>query len=124
MLLLASRLRLRSDKPVRKWFNRRNAIHLGIATLFVVLMIGLVISPSVYDYSPFLRWVKIHAFDSLEDATIDKRITIGRKAQVSSEIVFLTLDEVSTSTSLETIFEAKTLAASRPLSLMHEGFPY
>ena len=88
MFLLASRSRLRSDYPVRKWFNRRSAIHLGIAALFIVLMIGLILSPSFYNYSPFVRWIKIHAFDSLEDSTIDQRVTIGRKAQVSPEIVF------------------------------------
>jgi len=109
---------------VRKWFNRRNAIHLGIVALFVALMLGLALSPSFYKYSPFLRWVKVHVFDSLEDSTIDQRVTIGRKAPVSPEVVFLSLDAVSTSTSLESIYDQQTITASRPLSLMCTSYPY
>ena len=101
---------------MRKWFNRRNAIHLGSGALFVALMLGLVLSPNL--------GIKVRGFDSLEDATIDYRVIVGRKAPVSPEIVFLSLDVVSTSSSLESIYDQQTIAASRPFSLMCKSYPY
>ncbi len=114
--LLASAGGLRCHGCVRKWLNRRNAVHLGIAAFFIALFIGL---------TEAARWgVIVRGYDSLESATVDYRVKVGRRAPVSPEIVFLSLDIESTGASLESMFDAQTLAASRPLSLMHSRFPY
>jgi adenylate cyclase len=84
--------------------------------LFVGLMLGLVLAPYF--------GVKIRGFDSLESATVDYRVIIGRKAPVNPEIVFLSMDAVSTSTSLDSMYDEQAFAASRPLSLMRSSYPY
>jgi adenylate cyclase len=121
--LLASQRRLRSDGLVLRWLKRRGAVHFVIVALFVVPMVGLLFSSQYEKYSPFLAWAK-GKFDSLEFASVDYRVSLGRKAPVSPEIVFLAIDAASTSASLDSLYDAKALAASRPLTLMHSSFPY
>jgi adenylate cyclase len=99
---------------VTQWIKRRSGVHFLIVALFVAPLIGLLFSAG---------WVR-EKYDALEFASVDYRITLGRKAQVSPEIVFVAIDAASTATSLDTLLDAKTIADSRPLTLMHSSFPY
>jgi len=101
----------------------RSAVHVAIVALFVVPMLALLFSSGYEQYSPLLKWAR-DKFDAQEFATVDYRVSLGRKAKVSPEIVFLAIDAASTSTSLDSLFDAQTIAASRPLTLMQSSFPY
>ena len=73
--------------------------------------------------SPILYWTKKN-FAALEGSSIWYRVAYGRKAPVNPEIVFLAIDQASTSASLDSIYTDQDFAASRPLSLMRMRFPY
>src|SRR5580698_3777001 len=104
---------------VLPWLKRRAVVHCIIVALFVVPMVGLLFS-GFDDTSTFLGWVKTK-FDSLEFASIDYRVSYGRKAAVNPEIVFLAIDAASVS--MNTL-DQQTIAASHPLSLMQSHWPY
>ena len=106
-----------------RWLKSRGVVHFVIVALFVVPMLALLFSSKYEKYSPFLHWAK-GKFDSLEFASVDYRVSLGRKVPVNPEIVFLAIDAASTSTSLDSLLDEKTLAASRPLTLMRSSFPY
>jgi adenylate cyclase len=104
---------------VLRWLKTRAVVHVGIVTLFVLPMVGLLrIVPN--DEEPYVSKVRIW-FDSLEYAAIDYRMQFGRKAKVDPQLVLLAIDAPSISLN---VLDDGTIAASKPLSLMHTGFPY
>ena len=117
--LLASQRRLRSHGLVWKWLKQRVFVHLAIMALFVVPMVELLrIVPNKDDY--FATKVRLW-FDGLEYWSIDNRIQFGRTTKADPQIVLLTID--APAIALDTL-DDQTIAASRPLSLMHTGFPF
>jgi adenylate cyclase len=111
---------MRSDGCVLRWFKRRSTAHLLIAAFFVLPFVELLrIVPD--SNQPFASKIKLW-FDSLEYQSIDYRMQFGRKAIADPQIVLLSIDEPSIY--LDS-FDDATIAASRPLSLMHaKGFPF
>jgi adenylate cyclase len=112
--------------------NKRSVIHLLIVALFVLPALFLSIQPdshgefgkySPYSYSPFLRWTN-REFANLELGAADYSIRFGNRAPVNPQIVFLAIDQASTSTYLDSALDAQTINDSRALTLMHTSFPY
>jgi adenylate cyclase len=102
------------------WIKKRTVVHLVIAAILVVPMVGLItVGPD--PKQPFASKVRL-SFDGLEDSTVDYRIQFGRKAKADPRIVLLSIDDPTIS--LDAL-DDQTIAASPPLSLMKSGvFPF
>lgn len=109
--------------------NRRGLVQFLIVALFTIPVFLLTLPTdlkdknSIYNKFNLLEWIKIE-FPKLELASIDARIRMGRQAPVSPQIVFLAIDQASTSSYLTSAFSPEEIAASRPLTLMTTSFPY
>ena len=121
--LLATGIGLRSDGVVWRRLNRRGVVHCFIVALFLGAALGLEYLPRPDDKPTIQNRIK-RWYESLEYSSVDLRIRLGRTAQVNPEIVFVAIDQASTSTYLDSVLDPATIAASRPLSLMHASFPY
>jgi adenylate cyclase len=117
---------------VLRRLNKRSVIHSLIVALFVFPALFFSIQPdsdgnfgsySPYTYSPFLRWIN-RELPNLELVSADSRIRFGRRTPVNPQIVFLAIDQASTSAYLDSALDPQTIAASPALTLMRSSFPY
>jgi adenylate cyclase len=116
---LASVALLGSDWSVARWWKKRWFVHLGIVLLMVLAVLPFSLPQSAPSHWLWkLAWTK---FQSLEDSTINYRVTYFRRAPVNPQLVFLAIDTPSV---LMDASAPATIAASKPLSLMARGFPY
>jgi adenylate cyclase len=93
---------------VLRWLKRRDVVHGAIVT-------GLIFSWTLLGYFGF-------AFLTKEElVSVDNRILFGRTAPIHPDIVFLAIDADCISLNQ---LDDRTVAASRPLSLMRASFPY
>jgi adenylate cyclase len=102
------------------WIMKRAVVHLVIALILVVPMVGL-LSVVPNDKQLFAGKVRLW-FDSLEYSTIDYRMQFGRKTKANPQIVLLSIDDPTISLNA---LDDQTISASSPLSLMKsDAFPF
>jgi CHASE2 domain-containing sensor protein len=104
---------------VLRWLKKRAGAHFAIVALFVIPMLGMLsIVPN--DKQPLLSKIRLW-FDGWEYLTVDSRVNFGRTAVASPQIVFLSIDAPSVALDM---LDSQTIAASKPLSLMSNGYPF
>ncbi len=67
------------------------------------------------------RYYKLDLLPKTELATINDRIRYGLATPVNPDLIFLAIDTESVSLNQ---LDDQTIAASKPLSLMHAGYPF
>jgi adenylate cyclase len=118
---VASAAGLRSHGAVLRWLKRRAVVHGVIVALFALPVIWLLTYRLNLDH-PILNAAK-EDYDDWEHSSMDRLIKSNwaRKAPALPEVVLLSID--AESISLDAL-DDKTVAASKPLSLMKDGFPF
>jgi adenylate cyclase len=102
----------------RGWLKRWR-VHLGIVVLMVVPALLLAL-PGARTSFWLLAYARLK-FESLENSTVDYRVTYYRRAAVDPSLVFLAIDSTSV---LMDATDPATIASSPPLASMARGFPY
>jgi adenylate cyclase len=113
----------RSDERVARGWQKRWIVHLGIVLLMVVPALVLALPEMALPDSALFRLLAFARtkFDSLEKSTVDYRNAYYRRADVHPSLVFIAIDTPSVFLDAS---DQSTIAASKPLSLMAQGFPY
>ena len=126
---LASLGSLRSHEHVLKWLSNRVVVHSVITAIFTIPLFLLSLPShlddrnSIYRKTQGLFWIGTE-FPKIELAAEDLWIRLGRAAPVHPSIVFIAIDQASTSAYLDSAFDPSEIARSHTLTLMHSRFPY